>query len=563
MPVVGILAAIVLATWVVYSPAKRGGLIWDDEFNLTKPELQSFDGLYRIWFDPRATAVDMQYYPLVHTVFWIEHRLWGDSFLGYHLINVLWHSVAIVLVYLLVERLKIPGALLAAAIFALHPVMVESVAWMTEQKNTLSTVLYLSAMLMYLRFDESRRRSPYFLALLLFAGAILSKTVTVTLPFALLVLVWWRRGTLSWRRDVLPSLPFMALGVAAGLMTIWVETTLVGAEGAEYNLTFLQRFVLAGRIIWFYLAKLAWPGNLTFTYMRWQIDPTQWWQWTFSIAALAATIAFWLMRKRWRDPLTVWLLFCGTLSPVLGFVNVYMFRYTYVADHLQYLASLAIIVGVAAGINLGLARLSLPMRRSCVALCILAIGMLAILSWWQSHLYANVVNLYQQTLEHNPGSWMAHNNLGQILVEEGNLTSAIEHFRKAIALNPQNAAAHNNLGVALANQGQLQEAVERSQMAVSLKKNDADFLNNLANALVRSKRFEEARVAAEQSVHLRPNFAEAQYNLGLALAGAGDLPRAIAHLEQAANLRPDVAEIRYKLNELRRQAAPQQSIQTQ
>ncbi len=362
-----VLAIICLITYLAYRPAIHGGMVWDDDDNITRPELQSIDGLFRIWFDPTATA---QYYPLVHTVFWVEHKLWGDAYSGYHRMNVLWHCLSVVLLYVVLKRLKIPGALLAAAIFALHPVMVESVAWITEQKNTLSTTLYLAAILLYLRFDESRSRTHYFIALGLFALAILTKTVVVTLPVAMLIVFWWQRGTLSWRRDLLPLAPFFAISFASGLATIWVERTYVQSEIERYDLTFVQRFLLAGRDIWFYLSKLAWPSNLTFIYPRWTIDPAQWWQWNFPIAAIGTTIGLWLVRKRWRGPLAAWLLFCGTLFPVLGFVNVYMFAYTYVADHLQYLASLGMIVLASAGIALGLARLRLPARRVGIALCI-------------------------------------------------------------------------------------------------------------------------------------------------------------------------------------------------
>src|SRR4051794_8569096 len=276
------LAIVLIATCLAYLPALHGSRLWDDDAHITKPELQSLTGLYRIWFEIGATQ---QYYPLLHTAFWMEHKLWGESMLGYHLVNLLWHLVAVTLLYLILTRLKIPGALLAAAMFALHPVMVESVAWITEQKNTLSAVFYLGAMFAYLRFDESRRRSLYFHALALFVLGLLTKTVTASLPAALLVIFWWQRGTISLRRDVLPLLPFFFLGALAGLLTAWVERKLIGAEGADFALAPLDRIVLAGRIIWFYLSKTLWPANLIFMYPRWKVDLAQLWQWLFSIAA--------------------------------------------------------------------------------------------------------------------------------------------------------------------------------------------------------------------------------------------------------------------------------------
>jgi tetratricopeptide (TPR) repeat protein len=513
------LLLVLLTTFLIYLPAINGGLVWDDDVNVTRPELQSLDGLYRIWFDPVATAANSQYYPLVHTAFWLEHKLWGDSYKGYHLVNIAWHSIAVLLVYSIVKRLQIPGALLAAAIFAVHPVMVESVAWMTEQKNTLSTVLYLSAMLFYLDFDESRRRSPYF--------------------FALLVIIWWRRGTISGRRDVLPLAPFFAFSVATGLMTVWVETKLVGAEGSEFELTFLQRFLLAGRDVWFYLGKLLWPTDLSFTYTRWNIDPSQWWQWTFSIAALVTTFALWAIRHRWRGPLAAWLFFCGSLFPVLGFVNVYMFRFTFVADHLQYLPSLGIIVLIAAGIAWGLSRTSLLARRVGVLLCIVMLGTLATLSSRQSPMYADVVTLYQRTLDLNPGSWMAHNNLGLHLASLGKMNEAVAHYQSSIDLNPKSANAHNNLGRAFTDMGRLPEAIAALRTALALKPDDPVILNSLSAALIHSGKFSEAREHIERALSLKPDYPEARVNMGLVLGLTGQIPQAIEQFQRAAQLSPN------------------------
>src|SRR5262249_25556340 len=175
-----------------------------------------------------------------------------------------------------------------------------------------------------------------------FALGLMTKTVTATLPAALLVILWWQRGTLSWRRDVLPLLPFFVLGAIGGVFTAWVERRIIGAEGVEFKLTILQRCLLAGRVVWFYLSKLLWPTDFIFIYPRWTVDPGQAWQWIFLLAALGMTIALWVLRKRWRAPLSAWLFFCGTLFPALGFLNVYPFVYSFVADHFQYLASLGV-----------------------------------------------------------------------------------------------------------------------------------------------------------------------------------------------------------------------------
>ena len=231
-------AALLATTLLAYQPAWHGGVLWDDDAHITAPALQSTEGLRRIWFDIGATQ---QYYPLAHSAFWVIHRLSGDNTLGYHLTNIFLHASSALLIALILRRLKVPGAELAAALFALHPVHVESVAWITELKNTLSGVLYLSAALVYLTFDERRRWSRYALALGLFALALLSKTVTASLPAALLIVIWWQRGRIDWRRDVTPLAPFFVLGLASGLTTAWVERTFIGAHGAEFQFTFVER----------------------------------------------------------------------------------------------------------------------------------------------------------------------------------------------------------------------------------------------------------------------------------------------------------------------------------
>ncbi len=359
-------AAVVLflITLLAYLPSLSGGLIWDDDAHVTKPELRSWSGLARIWTEPAATQ---QYYPLLHSAFWIEHRLWGDSPLGYRLLNVLLHATAAVLFAALLRKLSVRGAWLAAFVFALHPVCVETVAWITEQKNTLSLVFYLAAALAYFRFNETRRGSAYALATAFFVAALLCKTVTATLPAALLVILWWRHGRLHWRRDLLPLLPWVALGFGAGLVTTWVEFHLIGAQGEDYDLSLLQRGLLAGRVVWFYLGKLFWPVGLIFIYPRWTVEAVAAWQYVFpvGIIALIAALAWWTRKS--RGPLAALLLFVGTLIPALGFINLYPFKFSFVADHFQYHASLGIIA--AAGAGLARVRAPAPVGRKGRRLC--------------------------------------------------------------------------------------------------------------------------------------------------------------------------------------------------
>jgi tetratricopeptide (TPR) repeat protein len=530
------LTLLLLATWVVFWPALSGSILWDDDANITRPPLQSLNGLYRIWFDPSASS-HAQYYPLVHTAFWLEHKVWGDSMLGYHLITLIWHSLCVVLVFLIVDKLKIPGALLAAAIFALHPVMVESVAWVTEQKNTLSAVFYLAAMLSYFVFDQSRQRKVYLGTFGLYALALLSKTAIVTLPASLLVIFWWRRGTLSWRRDVVPLIPFFVLGFGLSLMTMYVEWKLIGAEGSEFELSFIQRFLLSGRTVWFYLGKLFWPARLSLMYPRWVIDPSQLWQWIFSATAIATTIILWLFRRWTRAPLAAWLFFCFTLFPVMGFLNVYLFKYTFVSDHFQYVASLGIIVLVAGSTATASARYS-RFQNVGVASCILLLGTLAAFSWRQTGVYRDALIHYQSILAINPDSWMAHTNLALALFRNGDRKEAFDHMQCALRIKPGSAEIHNNLATLYIQTGRAQESAHETASALAINPDFPPAYNNLGVALMRLNRFTEAIEPLKRAITLAPDYANAHANLGAALAHTGNNSEAIDQLARAIELDP-------------------------
>src|SRR5882724_6103895 len=311
-----------VVTILAYQPAWQGGLLWDDDNCTTPPELRSLDGLRRIWFVPRTIA---QYYPLLFSSYWLQQRLWGDSPSGYHLVNLLLHIGCVVLVLRILRFLRIPGAELATIIFALHPVNVETVAWISERKNTLSGVFGLAATLWYLKFDESRSGRSYALALGLFLLGLLSKTAIVTLPLALLAIFWWKRGAISWRRDVVPLIPFFFLSAAAGLMTRWVEYGNIGYRARMLDLSLLDRCLIAGRAFWFQLGKVLWPSNLMFIYPRWEINAAVPWQYIFPLAVLVLLGILWSLRRWSRTPLAGVLVYLVLLLPSMGLATIYFF----------------------------------------------------------------------------------------------------------------------------------------------------------------------------------------------------------------------------------------------
>jgi protein O-mannosyl-transferase len=536
---IGGLALIGVALLIVYRPAIAGGFIWDDEAHVTSQDLQSWQGLSRIWLDVRATQ---QYYPLLHSTFWIEHKIWGDSTVAYHRMNLLWHMLATSLVYVVLRRLQSSGALLAAGIFALHPVQVESVAWISEQKNTLSAVFYLCAFLAYLSFQETRSKRLYALASLCFIFALLTKTVTATLPVALLVITWWQHGRLSWRRDVLPLLPWLVLGAIAGLVTSSLEQTVIGAGSAVPHLTFTQRILIAGRAPWFYLSKLFCPSNLVFIYPRWQIDPSDWRQWVFLAASLAGLVGLWLIRRRWRAPLAAAMFFIVTLSPCLGFVNIYPFVYSFVADHFQYLACLGVFVPLAWALTCLSTQSAGPVRLAAMSMALALLPILAALTWRQSKMYADRVTLYQTTIERNPGCWMAYNNLGRQLADRGELDEAVRLYQQSVYLKPDNVEALNNLGNALSKQGRVEDAIDTYKHILAIRPQFPEARNNLGLALLSTNQPRQAIEQFAEALRLKPSFPEAQFNLGNALLMAEDPQQAIDHYQQAVSLRPNYAE---------------------
>src|SRR5437867_1978040 len=428
-----------VVTLLAYQLAWYGGILWDDDANITSPGLRSLDGLRRIWFQPRATQ---QYYPLLHSSYWLQQRFFGNSTTDYHLVNLLLHIGCAVLVLKVLRLLRIPGAKLATIIFALQTVNVETGAWITERKNTLSGVFGVAAPLWYLKFDESRSRRSYALALGLFLLGLLSKTAIVTLPLALLVIFWWKRGATSWRRDVMPLIPFFFLSAAAGLMTSWVEYGNIGYKANTLAFSPVDRCLIAGRAFWFQLGKVLWPSNLMFVYPRWEINAAVGWQYLFPLAVLGLLGILWSLRRWSRAPLAGVLVYIFMLLPTLGFLNIFFFIYSFVSDHWQYLACLGIITPCASGIVLQAGRLKCWQAWLERGTILLLAGVLFPLTWQQSRMYTNAETLYRTTIARNPACGMAYNNLGNILYQANRIPKAMELFKQALRINPDNAEAH-------------------------------------------------------------------------------------------------------------------------
>ncbi|MCK4340471.1 MAG: tetratricopeptide repeat protein [Phycisphaerae bacterium] len=533
----------VLALW----PATHCAFVWDDRGFVQNNELlRSFDGLRRIWFE--LGAQPYQYYPLVHTTYWFEYRCWKLNPAGYHVVNILLHTLSTVLLWRLLIFLQVPGAWVAAAVFGLHPVHVESVAWITERKNVLSGVFYLSAALVYLRFALSPRAAAgrwrsarwYLAALALFLCALFSKTVTCTLPAVLLLVLWWKLGRLR-RSDVLAMVPFFVCGIGFGLLTAWMETDVkyVSAVGEEWSHTFVERGLIAGRALCFYAGKLVWPEPLMFIYPRWRIEAGAWPQYLYPLAAAGVMLALWLARGRiGPGPLVAVLCFAGTLFPALGFFNVYFMRFTFVSDHFQYLASIGLIALIVAVGYYAVGRLGGVVKRAAPVGVAFVLVTLGILSWRQTHVYLKPETLWRDAIQSNPDAWMARNNLGTILRAQGKLDEAIGHYRQALRAKPDFTDAHNNLGVALALQGDLDAAIGHYRQALQFNPALHQTQCNLGNALMKQGQADEAVAHYHQALRHKSDFVEAHYNLALALKKTGSFEEALDHFRAALRLKP-------------------------
>ena len=486
------LLALGLLVAAVYFPALSGGFVWDDVILVSEPAIREASGLWRIWFQPWTLERENHYWPVVYTSFWVEYRLWGLAPLGYHLVNVLLHMVNSVLVWRLLAHLAVPAAWAVAAVFAVHPLHVESVAWIIERKDLLSAFFYLTTVLVWIRFVEAPGWGRYLLALALFTAGLLSKSVVVTLPAALLIWHCWKRGGVT-AADLRRLAPFFAVGLC-----ITMGDFLLYAARVPLSLGYsmVERLLIAARAWWFYPGKLLWPADLAVIYPLWDIragDPLAW-VWVLAAAALAPLLWF---GRRWFGPapLAGALFYTVTLSPMLGFVDHNYMRYAFVADRFQYLAGIGVmgvlvVVGAA-----GAARLpgSLRMAAPCLLAAILAV--LGAVTWHQAGIYRDGVTFFRHIVSHNPEARYAHLNLARALLKAGRPEEALAAARLAVEKleeRPDLADAHAVRGRALLKLGRLDEAEEALRRALDLAPRHRNAREDMAEVLRRQKRRLEA-----------------------------------------------------------------------
>ncbi len=566
--------ALVAAVFLVYQPAWRGGFIFDDDLHLLNNPVLKTGGFVRAW----TPGSYINYWPLTFTVYRLEFEAWRLNTPGFHLVNIALHAVIALLVWRVLVELDVPGAMFAAAIFALHPVNVEGVAWIAQLKGLLSLLFALVSTLLYLMYDRRGGRMLYAAALAAFCLSALAKGMVLTLPIVLLACGWWRRGSLQ-RRDLACMVPFVLVGAVMAGVEVWAQR-LANAGGVRSD-NLPSRIAVAGCAVWFYFGKLVWPSTLCFVYPRWKIENIDvLWALPGVLMAILFGLALW-RRGAWGRPI-VMLIVCyvGLLLPVLGFLNIYYMRYSLVADHWQYAAAVvpcAVLAGVAAAWT----NRQRNRRPVAWAMGLSLLAVLAALTSLQSRIYADSEKLWSDTLEKDPNCWLAynvrgheladcgevdqaiahyhkaleikpdyseaHSNLGACLTSRGEIDQAIEHCRKAVEIKPEDAQIHNNLGVALAARGRVDEAVDHYRKALAIKSDYLDAHNNLGNALAGSGHVDEAIEHYEKVLQIEPKHAEAHNNLGFALTKRGAVDQAIAHYRTSLAIKPDYAETHFNL----------------
>ena len=540
-----------LAVIVTYSPAGWAGYIWDDDVMLTgNPCIVGPLGLKEIW-----TTSYSDICPLTLTTLWAEHALWGLAPLPYHLMNILLHGVCALLLWRVLRLLRVPGAWLGAALWALHPVNVASVAWVTEMKNTQSCLFYLLAILFFARTlktdnsgEPTGRGWNYGWMLLFAALAMASKSSTVVLPFVLCLCAWWMEGRWRWR-NLLKIGPVFLMSIVSGMASSWTQGVQLAVVGASsWTQTWAERLVTAGDAIWFYLGKLVWPHPLIAIYPRWQIEAGHGISYLPLLAVILVSLILWLKRDGWSRPcFFAWTYFLAALLPVLGLAGMVYSRYSFVADHFQYLAAMGPLALAAAGMT-RLADFVVPGRARLQLVA--GAGLLLILAlcgWHRSWVYENQQTLWTDTLAKNPECWIAYDNLGFVSSQQGRTDEAIARFQKALELNPNAAETHSNLGRVLLQKGLINEALAEFQEALKIDPSVAVAHNNLGSALLQAGQMNDAITEFQKALVLNPNIAGARYNLGNVHMERGETGEAITEYGKALAIDPNYAEARYNL----------------
>ena len=527
---------------VIYFPATRAGFVWDDSIMRDLKAVSTWGGIWELWFDPASAYMqgdrwrEGHYWPLLYTTFWIEHKLWGFSPAGYHVVNILIHFANTILLWRLLARLSVPGAWFAAAVFAAHPLHAESVAWIMARKDMLATLFCLAALAMWLRFVESRRRGHYVGSLLLFAAAMLCKSVVVVFPATLLILQWWKEGSVT-RKCLLRATPFFLVGLAMAVADILFYQNV---QPISLGYSMPERLIIATHALWFYAGKLLLPVDLAVIYPHWDVNVTNLLGWLYVIMAVAVAAVFWLLRGRiGRGPLACALFFAVMLSPTLGFVDYGYMRYSFVADRYQYLAGIGVIVLFGAAASYGSRRLPGSLRNMTKGVALALLALLGVATWNQAGVYKDEVTLFRHIISLNPKAYTAHMNLAYALLHsEGPSKEALTAAREAVRKRPLYYSSHNVLGATLSGLGQYEEAEKHLRRAIELNPRSAPAFLNLGESFRRRGRYNDALEAYLAALRIDPDYPLPYVTMGYVLFGLKRYEEAVSSMKRALSLHP-------------------------
>ncbi|MDE0284818.1 MAG: tetratricopeptide repeat protein [Gammaproteobacteria bacterium] len=545
--------ALGLLTALSYWPATKAGFVWDDVIITTLPAVRDWGGLWRLWFDPGGAYLhgdvgEGHYWPLTYSSFWLEHKLWGFSPVGYHVVNLLLHFVNTLLLWRLLARLGAPAPWLAAAIFAVHPLRVESVVWVIGRKDLLSSLFYFTAIMAWLRFVETGRAGRYVLSLFLFAAGLLCKSSVVTLPAALLVLHWWKDGRLE-RRTVLRTAPFFAAGLAISLADL---SFYQGREALSLDYSMPERVLVAAQALWFYAGKLVWPAGLAVVYPHWDVNAADPRAWAYVIGALAVAALCWRLRRRvGRGPLACVAFFAITLAPVLGFINYGYMQFSFVADRYQYLAGIGLIALFAGACAAAVQRLVTAPGRAQTALAAGALPLLLLLgalTWKQSGIYRDELTFFRHIIAMNPDARRVYLNLAAELNRQGRAQEALAAARSAVEKEPGATETQTTLGLALLKLERYEEAEQHLARALEINPRNANAMQNMADLLRRQERYEDALETFRKVLEINPDSALAHAGMGYCLFRLGRYEETVASIKQALAMQPGLAESHFDLH---------------
>ncbi|MBF0280431.1 MAG: tetratricopeptide repeat protein [SAR324 cluster bacterium] len=494
-----------LLTILAYYPASQTTFIIDDlRFFVDDPLMVDPIGILKIWLSPLENNRAWPFLPITRSTFWLERQFWGLNFQVTHWLNILLHLLNAVLLWQILRQLRIQGAWLAGSLFAVHPVHVQTVAWISDRKDILSCLFGLLSFWAFQHFEPKRNRGWYLTSIFLFLAALLSKTSAIMLPFVLIAFrVYSKR---IWRKnDLFLLLPFFILALATGAVRVWFEVQLFGAGGIQFAMSFLERMVIASHVPFFYLSKLFVPHPLVFIYPKWSIN----------LEAVSSFLPFFsfsvtfvfLSRhyQRWGRPLFWGMgIFFILLFPVLGFFNNSWTRFSFVSDHWVYLPSIPIIVLTAKGGVQIYTKIRPPFQMFTALAGSFLLAGLCLLTWQQTHFYKNEETLWQSTLTKNPKAWPAYNNLGVLFQKRGERLQALQFFNSALEINPQDDSIFYNRGNTHASLQQFDKAISDYNRAIELRSNEADYYNNRGVAYANMNQFERAFRDFQKAVNLDP-----------------------------------------------------------